>query len=114
MKETAEGFGLLCIIGEQNIARSNLILKSGSLGNVVQGKTGSGVCGSCGQDDGCKSWVNKPQTGKAAARIYSRCPLAPIADGDQGSVASITLNTAKKYTTNNPCTNVPIDVVHIL
>ena len=72
MKETAEGFGLLCIIGEQNIARSNLILKSGSLGNVVQGKTGSGVCGSCGQDDGCKSWVNKPQTGKGAARICDK------------------------------------------
>ncbi|CAM9924067.1 unnamed protein product [Sphacelaria rigidula] len=73
--------------------------------------TRSGVCGFCGQVDGCKSWLNTPRTGKAAPRIYSRCPLAPIAKGDQGSVKSITLKTANEYTPNNPCTNAPMSCI---
>ncbi|CAN0400512.1 unnamed protein product, partial [Ectocarpus sp. 8 AP-2014] len=73
--------------------------------------TGRGVCGFCGQDNGCDSWVNTPQTGKAAQRVYSRCPWAPRSAKDEGSIVSITLNSAKKHTKNMPCTNVPMECI---
>ncbi|CBJ29558.1 hypothetical protein Esi_0150_0078 [Ectocarpus siliculosus] len=80
-------------------------------GHILEKDLTGGVCGLCGQDNGCNSWVNTPQTGKAAQRVYSRCPWAPRSAKDEGSIVSITLNSAKKNTKNMPCTNVPMGFI---
>ena len=67
--------------------------------HIILGDVSSAVCGFCGEDKGCRSWVERT-SGSGATKslgVASDCPL----------FVKFSLKSAQKPTKNGPCTNRP-------